>query len=52
MIPAESKPESGEVPAAAQVRQYIKSTREEISLITVTNCTVLWAMNLVLELKL
>jgi hypothetical protein len=42
----------GEVPTDAQLRFYIKSMREDISLLTVTNFAVLMVLIFALVLKL
>ena len=47
-----NKPEIGEVPTDAQVRRYIKSMREDISLLTVTNFAILLVLVFALVLKL
>ncbi len=46
------KTETGEVPDDAQVRRYIKSMREDISLLTVTNFAILLVLVFALVLKL
>jgi hypothetical protein len=42
---------NGEAPSDAQLRQYIKSMREDISLLTVTNFAVLLVLIFALVLK-
>ena len=46
------KAEQGEPPTEAQLRHYIKSMREDISLLTVTNFAVLLVLIFELVLKL
>ncbi len=46
------KAEHGEPPTEAQMRHYIKSMREDISLLTVTNFAVLLVLIFALVLKL
>jgi hypothetical protein len=46
------KSESGEPPTETQLRHYIKSMREDISLLTVTNFAVLLVLIFALVLKL
>jgi len=47
-----NKPESGPVPSDEQVRRHIKSMREDISLLTVTNFAVLLVLVYALVLRL
>ena len=47
-----SKELTGDAPSDAQLRQYIKSMREDISLLTVTNFAVLLVLIFALVLKL
>ena len=47
-----NKPETGEAPTDAQVRRHIKSMREDISLLTVTNFAVLLVLVYSLVLRL
>lgn len=46
------KAEQGEPPTEVQLRHYIKSMREDISLLTVTNFAVLLVLIFALVLKL
>jgi len=46
------KSEQGEPPTESQLRHYIKSMREDISLLTVTNFAVLLVLIFALVLKL
>jgi hypothetical protein len=47
-----NKPETGAVPTDEQVRRHIKSMREDISLLTVTNFAVLLVLVYALVLRL
>jgi len=47
-----AKVETGEPPSDAQLRRYIKSMHEDISLLTVTNFAVLLVLIFALVLKL
>lgn len=48
----ENKELKGDVPSDAQLRHYIKSMREDLSLLTVTNFAVLLVLIFALVLKL